>query len=216
MLDRSLDKGMIVDEIRKTWLLIGAAGLMAVFATADCAFAHSGGGDFSIVSGALHPLKGLDHMLAMLAVGIWGAQLGLPAVWVLPVIFPLVMAVGGVLGILGVPLPAVEVSICASVVGMGVLVALRYSAPLCAAVAVCGLFAVFHGYAHGVELPQGADAIVYCLGFVLSTGAVHLAGVGLGLMERIPRGRVLLRLCGAVIAVAGTSMFYDIVKVVTG
>jgi len=207
---------MIVDEMRKTWLLMGAAGLMAVFATADCAFAHSGGGDFSIVSGALHPLNGLDHVLAMLAVGIWGAQQGMPAVWVLPVIFPLVMAVGGVLGMLGVPLPAVEASICASVVGMGALVALRYSMPLCAAVAVTGLFAIFHGYAHGVELPKGADATVYCLGFVLSTGAVHLAGVGLGLIERIPRGKVLLRLCGAAIAVAGGSMSYGIVKVMTG
>jgi urease accessory protein len=113
----------------------------------------------------------------MVAVGLWGAFLGAPAIYTLPIVFPLVMALGGVLGILGVPLPGPEIGIAASAVVLGAMVALAARPPLWVAAAIVGAFAIFHGYAHGAELPAGADAVAYSLGFVVATGLLHLAGI---------------------------------------
>jgi urease accessory protein len=168
------------------------------------AWAHTGVGDVGgFAAGLLHPFTGLDHMLAMIAVGMWGAQLGTPLIWLLPVTFPLVMALGGLLGGLGVPLPAVEPGIAASVLVLGALVAFALRPPAWVAAIVVGVFAIFHGYAHGAELPAGADALAYGLGFVIATGLLHLVGIGSGTIVRWPAGVMALRAGGAAICAAG-------------
>jgi urease accessory protein len=139
----------------------------------------------------------------MVAVGLWGAFLGPPAIYILPVVFPLVMAMGGVLGILGVKLPGVEIGIAVSAAVLGMMVALAARPPLWAAAVIVGVFAIFHGHAHGAELPPGADALAYSAGFVIATGCLHLFGIALGLLARWPMGRIAVRTAGAVIAIAG-------------
>lgn len=155
------------------------------------------------VAGFSHPLGGLDHMLAMLAVGIWGASLGRPLIWALPITFPLLMVIGGVLGIAGVPLPYVEPGIAASVVVLGLAILAAWRAPMPVALALVGFFGVLHGYAHGRELPQAAAPAAFTAGFVLSTGLLHLAGITLGLIKAFPHGATALRAGGAAIAAAG-------------
>lgn len=155
------------------------------------------------VAGLLHPVSGLDHVLAMVAVGLWGAQLGAPAIWLLPVTFPLVMALGGFLGLVGVPLPGVEIGIAASGFLLGALVATQSRPPLWLAAAIVGVFAVFHGHAHGTELPPGHSGLPYSAGFVVATGCLHATGVLIGLVHRWPWGRAALRAAGAGIATAG-------------
>jgi urease accessory protein len=154
-------------------------------------------------AGFLHPLSGLDHLLAMVSVGIWGAELGMPAIWLLPIAFPLIMAVGGTLGVIGVPLPGGELLIAISVVVLGMLVASARRVPIAAALAIVGVFAVAHGHAHGVELPGSADALAFTVGFVLATGLLHLAGIAIGVLARWPSGIVAIRACGCAVAVAG-------------
>jgi urease accessory protein len=175
--------------------------LLSVSVLAD---AHSGSGTGSgFTSGFMHPIGGLDHVVAMVAVGLWGAFLGNPAIWLLPVVFPLVMAFGGALGVAGVPMPAVETGIALSAVVLGVAVALAARAPLWAAAAIVGLFAIFHGHAHGTELPHSANPLAYSLGFVLATGLLHLGGVAFGLLDRLPAGKLAIRALGGVIALIG-------------
>ncbi len=167
------------------------------------ALAHSGsiGGGFA--GGLAHPVFGLDHVAAMVAVGLWGAFLGPPAIYILPVVFPLVMALGGVLGIVGVPLPGVEIGIAVSAAVLGMMVALAARPPLWVAGILVGAFAIFHGHAHGTELPPGADALAYSAGFVIATGVLHLCGIGFGLLARWPVGRIAVRIVGGAIAIAG-------------
>jgi urease accessory protein len=167
------------------------------------AFAHTGSVIGGFLGGITHPLFGLDHVVAMVAVGLWGAFLGAPALWVLPIVFPLVMAFGGALGILGLPLPAVEIGIALSAIVLGVMVATSARPPLWAAAVIVGAFAIFHGHAHGAELPAGADAAAFSLGFVIATGLLHLTGVAFGLVTRWPAGRIAVRTAGAAIALVG-------------
>src|SRR6218665_1812188 len=154
---------------------------------------HMGGG---FVAGFMHPLLGPDHVIAMVAVGLWGAFLGAPALWVLPVVFPLVMAMGGVLGVLGIPLPGVEVGIALSAVLLGAMVAFAVRPPLWVAGLMVAVFAVFHGHAHGTELPHESSPLVYSLGFVIATGLLHLAGIGFGALGQPPAGRAPRRAAG--------------------
>lgn len=167
------------------------------------AFAHTGSMAGGFTGGFAHPLFGPDHIVAMVAVGLWGAFLGAPAIWLLPIVFPLVMAMGGGLGILGVPLPAVETGIAMSAVVLGMMVALAAKPPLWVAAVLVGIFAIFHGHAHGAELPPGADAVAYSVGFVVATGLLHLAGIAFGLLSRWPAGRFAVRAAGGAIALAG-------------
>ena len=168
------------------------------------ASAHSETGSVGgFISGFLHPITGLDHIVAMVAVGLWGAYLGAPAMWLLPVIFPVVMALGGALGVLGVPVPAVETCIALSGIMLGLAVAVAAKPPLWVAGVMVGFFAIFHGHAHGAEVPAAANAMTYSVGFVLATGLLHLSGIALGLLVRWPWGRVLVRAGGAVIALIG-------------
>jgi len=169
------------------------------------AMAHVGQGDISggFVSGFMHPIMGPDHVVAMVAVGLWGAQLGAPAIWVLPVTFPLVMAFGGVLGVLGVPIPAIEIGIALSAIVLGAMVAFSARPPLWVAMALVGIFAIFHGYAHGAELPESANAIAFSIGFVVATGSLHALGILIGTVNRWKLGSKLLKLGGTLIAFAG-------------
>ena len=167
------------------------------------AFAHTGEGSGGFLAGLAHPVFGPDHVVAMIAVGLWGAFLGQPAIFLLPIVFPLVMAFGGVLGILGAPLPAVETGIASSAIVLGVMVALAARPPLWIAAVLVGAFAIFHGYAHGRELPDGADAVAYSAGFVIATGLLHLTGIAFGLLTRWPAGRLVVRGAGGVIALVG-------------
>lgn len=155
------------------------------------------------MGGLAHPVFGLDHVVAMVAVGLWGAFLGAPAIVVLPIVFPLVMAAGGVLGILGVPLPGVEIGIAVSAVVLGLMVVFAVRPPLWIAAVLVGIFAIFHGHAHGAELPPGADALAYSAGFVFATGLLHLAGIAIGLLTRWPAGQLIVRTAGGLIACVG-------------
>jgi urease accessory protein len=165
--------------------------------------AHEASGSAGFLSGFLHPILGWDHVVAMVAVGMWGAFLGRPAIWLLPVVFPLVMALGGALGVLGVPLPAVELGIAASAVVIGAMVAAAARPPLWVAALIVGLFAIFHGHAHGTELPEAAGPLPYSIGFVIATGLMHLVGIGIGLLLRWPSGEVAVRGLGGAIAAVG-------------
>jgi urease accessory protein len=169
------------------------------------ASAHVGQGDIGggLVSGFLHPIMGVDHVIAMVAVGMWGAQLGVPAIWVLPVTFPIVMAFGGVLGALGVPIPGIEIGIAVSAIALGGMVAFAARPPLWAAAILVGVFAIFHGHAHGAELPESANAIAYSIGFVVATGLLHALGILIGVANRWKTGAQFLRAGGAAIAAGG-------------
>jgi urease accessory protein len=190
------------------WFVFGLvlAWSLCIPATAE---AHTETGTVGgFVSGFLHPLTGLDHIVAMVAVGLWGAFLGPPAMWLLPVVFPVVMAVGGAMGVLGVPLPGVETGIALSGIVLGFMVAFSARPPLWVAAVIVGFFAIFHGHAHGAELPESANAVTYAVGFVISTGLLHLSGIAFGLLVRWPWGRVLVRAGGAAIAVVGFGFLF--------
>src|SRR4051794_17076947 len=180
---------------------------LVLTAFASPALAHSGEGMGGFIAGLAHPIFGLDHVVAMLAVGLWGAFLGPPAIWLLPMVFPLVMALGGVLGIIGVPLPAVETGIATSAIILGLMVALAARPPLWIAAVLVGGFAIFHGYAHGQELPDDANAVAFSAGFVIATGLLHLTGIAFGLLSRWPAGRIAVRAAGCVIALIGVTYF---------
>ena len=178
--------------------------VLALLWAAGPAGAHTADGVAGgFISGLLHPIAGWDHVIAMVAVGLWGAFLGRPAVWLLPVVFPMVMALGGALGVVGLPLPGVEIGIALSAVVLGAMVALAARPPLAVAAVIVGVFAIFHGHAHGTELPQSASPIAYSLGFVIATGLLHALGIGLSLLTRWPHGHRVVRAGGGAIAALG-------------
>jgi urease accessory protein len=182
------------------WLIVLVVGCL----WAEPAFAHVGQGEAAgLLAGLAHPTSGLDHVLAMVAVGLWGAQLGSPAIWLLPVAFPMVMALGGVLGLVGVPIPGVEYGIAASAILLGAAVMFELRPPAAAAAALVAFFAVFHGHAHGTELPPGQSAMLYSMGFVVATGCLHALGIGVGEARRWTWGDGLLRAAGTAVAVGG-------------
>ncbi len=146
----------------------------------------------------------------MVAVGLWGAFLGAPAIWLLPVIFPLVMAFGGALGVMGVPIPAVETGIAASAVVLGLLIALAAKPPLWVAGIIVAVFAIFHGHAHGTELPEAANPFAYAVGFVIATGMLHLLGIAFGLLVRWPAGSYAVRAGGGAISAVGLGFLFGV------
>lgn len=179
--------------------------VLVTVATAP-AFAHEGEGlAGGFMSGLTHPIYGLDHVVAMVAVGLWGAVLGAPALWILPLVFPLVMALGGAMGVLGIPMPAVEIGIAASGLVLGLMVALWVQSPIWVAAVLVGIFAVFHGHAHGTELPEASNPIAYAVGFVIATGALHIAGIAFGALNGVKGGSWAVRGAGVVIALAGAA-----------
>lgn len=179
-------------------------------ATAFPAFAHVQQGQAQgFITGLHHPVSGLDHVLAMIAVGLWGAQLGVPAVWMLPVAFPMMMAFGGFLGLLGLPLPGVEIGIALSAMLLGFMVAREVKPSLYIAVVIVAFFAIFHGHAHGTELPPGQNGLLYSLGFVVATGCLHGIGIAVGLIHKWQAGRILLRVSGAAVAMGGVYFLWS-------
>jgi urease accessory protein len=190
-------------------LLAAALGMLAV---APGAQGHLVPGEaIGFVSGLKHPISGLDHIIAMVSVGLWGAQLGAPAIWLLPVTFPLIMAVGGFLGLIGVPLPGTEIGIALSGILLGAVVLLEWRPRLYWAAALVGLFGLYHGHAHGAELPPGQDALLYSLGFILATGFLHLTGITIGLIHRWQWGENMLRMAGGAVGACGIYFMWQAV-----
>lgn len=182
--------------------LFNAAVLFMTLSSPAFAHAEHGyGGGFA--SGFFHPILGWDHVAAMVAVGLWGAILGRPAIWILPVVFPIAMAFAAALGTMGVPLPFVETGIAASALALGLMILLGARPPLWAAAVLVGVFALFHGHAHGTELPRTANPFAYALGFVISTGLLHATGIVFGLLITLPWGKWAIRGGGALISLAG-------------
>jgi urease accessory protein len=199
------------DNLRiKLMRQISTLAFAALLLVPTAAFAHTGiSAAHDLTHGVLHPLTGLDHILAMITVGIFAAQLGGRALWLVPVTFVLVMAAAGAAAMSGLTVPFVEVAIALSVVVLGAVVAFNAKAPVAAAMGLVGFFAIFHGYAHGAELPQGAGGLGYGLGFVAATALLHLAGVGIGLTIAQLGGRHTLavrRTAGALVAIAGLGL----------
>jgi urease accessory protein len=185
---------------RSAWALaVGLGSLLPIPAVAHIGTGLPGGFE----SGFMHPFSGIDHLLAMVSVGLWGAFLGRPLIYVLPVIFPAMMVAGAIMGMFALPLPPVEIGIALSVLVLGGCIALPVKAPVWAACIVVGIFALFHGYAHGKELPSAADPIAYSVGFVLATGLLHVSGICLGFLNDLRRGIVVTRSMGGMIAVVG-------------
>lgn len=181
----------------------------------EAAAAHSAKSlSLGFTGGFLHPLSGPDHLLAMISVGLWGAFLGRPLIYLLPVVFPTVMAFGGVLGMAQVPFPRVEIGIAISVIVLGAAILLRWRAPVWLAAMIVGIFGLFHGYAHGLELPSMANPVSFSLGFVLATGMLHVLGIFIGLLRDRPGGEAWLRGMGAGIAAAGGWFLYTAVAAV--
>lgn len=184
-------------------------GVLLLWMVAIPAHAHvESASAAGLLAGLSHPVSGLDHVLAMVSVGLWGAQLGAPALWVLPVVFPMVMAFGGFLGLVGVAMPGVEVGIALSALALGICVARELRPPLVVAGILVAAFAVFHGHAHGTELPPGESGLLYSIGFVVATGCLHGFGIALGLVHRWPLGRTAMRLAGVAVALAGCVFFW--------
>lgn len=199
--------------MRKNASPILALAVLAAFAPST-AFAHTGvGATAGFAHGFLHPLTGLDHVLAMVMVGVFAFQLGGRALWLVPATFVGVMALGGALGVAGIDVPFVEAGIALSVIVLGAVVALQVRAPVAVAMAVVGLFAIFHGHAHGSEMPESAAGAVYGLAFMLATALLHTAGIGLGsLLGRAAerKGPLVVRAAGAAAALAGVAILAGI------
>lgn len=177
---------------------------------AGSASAHVGTGlPGGFVQGFAHPFGGADHLLAMVSVGLWGAFLGRPLIHALPVVFPVVMVVGAALGMFGVGVPPVEIGVAASVLVLGGAIAAAWRAQVPVAMLVVATFALFHGYAHGRELPSAADPIGYSVGFVFATGLLHVIGIGVGVIADRPRGALVVRTLGVAIACIGVALVWN-------
>jgi urease accessory protein len=187
---------LIRERICAAWVLFATVFL------AQSALAHDGqAGGF--LTGLSHPVSGLDHIAAMIAVGLWGSQLGKPAVWVLPVMFPMVMAFGAFLALIGIDLPGVEIGIALSAVVLGAMVMMEAKPPMAVSVFIVSVFAIFHGQAHGTELPANQNSLVYSVGFVVATGLLHATGITIGAIHHWNSGPIVVRVLGGVILAGG-------------
>lgn len=183
---------------------VRAVSLTMLFgALPTLAYAHPGeaGG---LAHGLAHPFSGLDHLCAMVAVGLWAAQMGGRAAWLVPLSFVVVMALGGLLGMAAVALPFAETGIVMSLLVLGLLVAAAIRLPLALSAGIVGVFALFHGYAHGTEMSPGASAFAYALGFMAASALLHLSGFTFGLLARAR----LLRFAGAAVAMTGGYLWF--------
>jgi urease accessory protein len=165
------------------------------------AHAHPGHATSSVAHGFSHPLSGIDHFLAMLAVGLWAGQLGGRARWQVPMAFLVVMLAGGILGMGGTSVPGVEQGILASILVLGVLVAAAIRLPLVISIAMVGMFALFHGAAHGTEMPVNATGLSYSVGFTIATAMLHLTGLGIGVITNLSHKARFVRIAGGAIAI---------------
>jgi urease accessory protein len=199
-------------HVRHLVLLVYFFALTVYMSWTTPALAHIQQGQaIGFVTGLEHPWSGLDHVLAMIAVGIWGAQLGNPALWLLPVTFPMVMSLGAMMGLLGIPLPGIEIGIAVSAILLGAMVLGEVKPKLYIATVMVGFFAIFHGHAHGTELPPGQSGLLYSMGFVIATGVLHGIGILIGTIHRWPAGKLVLRGAGAFIAAMGVFFLWQAV-----
>jgi urease accessory protein len=184
--------------------------LLAVIFLPSLAQAHPGvpGHTHGFVNGLVHPLTGFDHLCAMIAVGLWAAQCGGRAFWAVPLTFVSVMAMGGLFGMAGGPLPLVETGIASSVLILGILIAVSARLPLPASVVIVGAFALFHGYVHGAEMPATNSGLAYGLAAILATASLHLCGIGLGLIAARANSMQLIRYVGGAITVCGVYLCF--------
>jgi len=174
--------------------------------TSSIAFAHTGHGTSGLAAGLAHPFFGLDHLLAMVAVGLWAAQSGGRRVWLLPAAFMITLAVGGGIGMQWQhPVPLIETGIALSVLALGLLITLSLKFPVAACMAITALFGLLHGYAHGLELPGSAAPGAYTLGFLSATAVLHLGGIAVGVATR-QRYAALAKIAGGVIAMSGVGL----------
>ena len=186
-----------------------AASVLVTIGFPALAHAHVIAGETSgLLHGLAHPFSGLDHLCAMLAVGLWAAQMGGRATWRVPLTFVSVMVLGSLLGMAGVAIPFVETGILMSLLVLGVLIAATVRLPLLASIAIVGVFALFHGYAHGVEMPQSAPGLAYAAGFVLATALLHASGIGMALFARNRGCTEWLRLAGTAVALCGGGLWF--------
>jgi urease accessory protein len=191
-------------NLRKISRSITLAVLFAVIP--GVVYAHDGtnlplGG---FLSGLIHPVLGYDHLLAMLSVGILSAQIGGRAIWTVPATFVTVMALGGFLGLIDIGIPVTELGIAISLVILGLVIAIERRFPILVAMIGVGFFAIFHGYAHGAEVPETATPFLYAFGFLIGTALIHITGVVIGDISRhYERGKVALRVGGGLIALIG-------------
>lgn len=191
--------------------MIRLLALVALMLLPTAAFAHPGHDESGLVAGLSHPLTGLDHIAVMIAVGLWAALKGGRALWVWPAAFVGVMLIGGVLGMIGVALPLVEPGILASVVVLGLLVALAVDLPVSVGAAIVGLFALFHGHAHGSEVPEATSGIAYLAGFAMATAALHGIGIAVALALTSARWQPLVRVAGAACALIGVGLAINVI-----
>jgi urease accessory protein len=190
-------------------LLIGPSTIAALAMVPTIALAHPGSLDHGLTDGIMHPLTGLDHVLAMVAVGLFAAQLGGRALWITPLSFMAMLVVGALLAMMHIAVPLVEVGIAFSIISLGVVLLFGVGLPTVGAMTLVGFFAIFHGYAHGLELPNTASAFSYGVGFVLATGLLHLAGITLALFARqaaVSLRPGLFRAAGATFTFAGIAL----------
>jgi urease accessory protein len=183
----------------------------AIFALPTLAQAHPGplGHSHGLVNGFAHPLTGMDHMLAMIAVGIWAAQRGERALWSVPLTFVSIMTLGAIIGMAGIGrVPFIEQGIAASVLVLGIFIATAARLPLSASISIVGLFALFHGFAHGAEMPATASGLTYAMGFILATVALHLSGIGAGMAAQKFSSQKMVRYAGFAIAACGAILFF--------
>ena len=188
---------------------ISGVALVAIMAlTPSIAMAHPGHGPVSgFFHGFAHPLGGADHLLAMVTIGLLAASLGGRALWAVPASFVAAMLAGGLLGMNGIPLPYAELGIALSVVVLGLLTASAWNGPVLATMALAGVFALFHGFAHGAEMPADTAGATFAAGFVFATALLHLAGISLGLAaRRLGDGRRAIRIAGLMVALAGAGL----------
>ncbi len=173
------------------------------------AFAHIGVGETpGFLPGLGHPFSGFDHVAAMIAVGLWAAQLGGRAVWLVPLSFVSVMAVSGLLSMFAAAIPFIEGGITLSLLVLGLLIAAAIRLPVLASAAIVGVFAVFHGYAHGSEMPQNTDSLTYAAGFILATALLHLSGIGMAVLAGKHSHAPWVRFAGAAVILLGGISWY--------
>jgi urease accessory protein len=198
------------NSIQVASLFKRALPLLLIFLVPSLAQAHPGapGHTHGFSNGLLHPLTGLDHICAMVAVGLWAAQRGGRALWLVPATFISIMIVGGILGMGKVGIPYVEQGIAASVLVLGIFIAAAVRLPVAASMAIVGLFALFHGYAHGAEMPDTASGLAYGIGFVIATASLHLSGIGIGLLAQRFSSAQFIRYLGGGIAACGVYLCF--------
>jgi urease accessory protein len=193
------------NSIRVASIFQRALPLLLIFLAPSLAQAHPGMPDHThgFENGVLHPLTGLDHICVMVAVGLWAAQRGGRALWLVPATFVFIMILGGILGMGGAGIPFIEQGIAASVLVLGIFIVAAVRLPLAASMAIVGLFALFHGYAHGAEMPATASGLNYGIGFIAATASLHLCGIGLGIAAQQFASAQFVRYLGGMIAACG-------------